>query len=117
MPPKKLREGFLMRRSDIINLTIGVCWLGTTIWGIAVFKTNADANGTWIEENKNIPACVEKNKDWIDSHRHIADDVLRNKINVQHIVKSMDKLTEQLEKANQNFMRYNKKSELSGEPG
>ncbi len=62
MPPKKLREGFLVRRSDIINLTIGVCWLGTTIWGIAVFKQTQMQMGLGLRKIKIFQRALKKTR-------------------------------------------------------
>ena len=98
---------FKMRQSDVINIIIGLCYVGLVIWLMSGLNSQVNANSTWIETNKDCPTAVVQNTKWIKENHDIPDAVLTSTITVDYLQKSIDRLSEQVKLANKNFKRLN----------
>jgi len=100
--------GFKLRRSDIINIIIGIFYVSTLVWGIASIKASVDINTAWRIQNENLPISIERIERWMDDNKELPDDVLTLKLDLKYLSKDIQKLTNELKKANNNFIAYNK---------
>jgi len=113
-----------MRRSDVINIILGLFYLATLLWGVAFVKFKVDDNTTFCKTNKELPsrvemntefrqdnaglsACVDQNSHWIEHNKSLPDKVLTSEIKVEFLQRSIDKLTTQIEISNRNFAQLN----------
>ena len=101
-------DTFKMRRSDIINIVIGIFYVATLVWGVAFVKFQVDANTEWRIANIDIPMCVDSNTHWIEHNKRLPDQVLTSEIKVEFLQDSINRLATQIEIANKNFSRLNR---------
>lgn len=103
----KVENGFKLRRSDVINIIVGIIYLSTLIWGIAAVKASVDLNTEWRIQHAKLPACVERIEAWITDNKELPNDVLTLKLDLKYLAKDIQHLTDQLKITNEHLNSFN----------